>query len=187
MSPVSLAFDARGLALPPPNAFTFDRQQAALAAVRALNLGIEPVLSRAGYAGIASPLTGPLVTAAPSEIEPLAPEANYVAWLANASLDQIRAGTPPAGGDTLLFALLRHSLLRVYASSGGAHRAREWHRLAGRGTRAGAGRRWPVSVGPPVGPAAGGHRPGRRSRSISTRFAPPGRAGIAGRARRSAS
>ena len=117
MSPVSVGFDARGLALPSPNAFTFDRQQAALAVIRALNLGIEPVLSRAGYAGIASPLTGPLVTATPSETEPLASGENYVAWLAAATLDQIRAATPPAGGDTLLFALLRHSLLRVYAST----------------------------------------------------------------------
>jgi len=117
MSPVSVGFDARGLALPSPNAFTFDRQQAALAVIRALNLGIEPVLSRAGYAGVASPLTGPLVTTTLSETEPLASGENYVAWLAAATLDQIRTATPPAGGDTLLFSLLRHSLLRVYAST----------------------------------------------------------------------
>jgi predicted nucleic acid-binding Zn-ribbon protein len=117
MSPVSLAFDARGLALPPPTAFTFDRFQAALAVVRALNLGIEPVLSRAGYAGTASLLTGPLVTATPSEFEPLAPDANYIAWLASAGIDEIRTGNPPAGGATLLFALLRHALLRVYAGA----------------------------------------------------------------------
>ena len=117
MSPVSLAFDARGLALPPPDAFRFDRHQAALAVVRALNLGIEPALARAGYAGVASPLTGPLVTATPSESDPLAADVNYIAWLASAGLEDIRTGTPPAGGDTLLFALLRHALLRTYATA----------------------------------------------------------------------
>ncbi|HEY3019349.1 MAG TPA: hypothetical protein VGJ32_04110, partial [Solirubrobacteraceae bacterium] len=117
MSPISLGFAARGLALPPPDAPTFDRRQAALAAVRALDLGIEPALARAGYDAIASELTGPLVTAAPSESEPLAPDTNYIAWLASAGLDAIRAATPPAGGDTLLFALLRHALLREYAST----------------------------------------------------------------------
>jgi hypothetical protein len=117
MSPVSLSFDARGLELPPPNAFTFDRRQAALAAVRALDLGIEPVLSRVGYSGVATQLSGPLVTPFPSETEPLAPDANYIGWLADAAFDDVRAGAPPAGGDTLLFALLRHSLLRVYASA----------------------------------------------------------------------
>lgn len=117
MSPVSVAFEARGLALPAPNALTFDRRQAALAAVRALDLGIEPVLSRAAYAGAASTVTGPLVAPMLSETEPLAGEANYVAWLADAGLDQIRTGTPPTGGNALLFALLRHSLLRVYAST----------------------------------------------------------------------
>ena len=117
MSPSSLTFAARGLGLPPSDALTFDRSQAALAAVRALDLGIQPVLAGAAYDALATELTGPLVTAAPSETEPLDPAANYVTWLASNGLDAIRTTVPPAGGDTLLFALLRHALLREYVAS----------------------------------------------------------------------
>ncbi|HEX2442261.1 MAG TPA: hypothetical protein VHT71_28370, partial [Methylomirabilota bacterium] len=117
MSPVSLAFAARGLSLPAADASSFVRTQAALAAVRALDLGVEPALAGAVYDALATELTGPLVTAAASESDPLPAAANYIAWLADAGLDTLRTGAPPAGSDTLLFALLRHALLREYAAS----------------------------------------------------------------------
>ena len=118
MSPVSVAFAARGLELQPPSGLaTFTTRQSALEAVRALGLDLDPLLSRAGFEVTAEPLTGPLVAPAPSETEPLPPEADYIAWLARADLDTLRTGSPPSGANTLLFALLRHALLREYAAT----------------------------------------------------------------------
>ncbi|MGE3178870.1 MAG: hypothetical protein AB7O32_15475, partial [Vicinamibacterales bacterium] len=116
MSPVSVRVGARSLTLPPPEAFAFDRVQAALAAMRALGLALEPALSRVGYADVAGPVTGPFVAAAVSDTEPLPADANYITWLADSGVDAIRAGAPPAGGNTLLFALLRHAVLRTYVT-----------------------------------------------------------------------
>ena len=148
--------------------------------MRALNLGIEPVLSRAGYAGIASPLTGPLVTATPSETEPLASGQNYVAWLADATLDQIRAATPPAGGDTLLFALLRHSLLRVYASTAVRIARARGVASPGEGKEPGLGADGLSAWERLSAAAAGGHRPGH-ARGASRRGSRRRGAGVTGR------
>ena len=64
------------------------------------------------------PLTGPLVTATPSEPSPLAAggELHRVARRRGARRPSAPA-TPPGGANTLLFALLRHALLRAYAAT----------------------------------------------------------------------
>jgi len=117
MSPVSVAFAARDLSVPAPDDASFARRQAALAAVRALGLAQDPALARAVFDPGAAPLTGPLVAAKQSEVAPLPPAENYLDWLAAAGLDDLRDAAPPGGGNTLLFALLRHALLRAYTSS----------------------------------------------------------------------
>lgn len=141
MSPFSLRYAARDLVLHPrpDSEDTFARRQHALAPARALNLPTEPPLADAGCMPAITPLTGPPVTAEPSESDPLPPEGNYIAWLADSGLEAVRAATPPAGGSTLLFALLRHSLLRQYAST--AVRIIEARGLAqpGEGTEPGFG------------------------------------------------
>jgi hypothetical protein len=118
MSPVAVRYAARGLALHPAGSSdAFALRQQALAWPRALGLDVEPVLADAGFEPGAVELTGPAVTAEPSEVDPLPDDANYVRWLADSGSAAIRAGEPPAGGDTLLFALLRHAVLRQYAST----------------------------------------------------------------------
>jgi hypothetical protein len=119
MSPVAVAFAARGASLQPDDdpEEGFGLRKRALAAIRALALSAEPQLARAGFEPAATELTGPLVAEQVSETEPLAPDRNPVAWLVEAGFDQIRGGTPPSNGNTLLFAVLRHALLREYAST----------------------------------------------------------------------
>ena len=43
--------------------------------------------------------------------------ANPIHWTVNNGLDALRTGTPPAGANALLFVLLRHAVLRMYALS----------------------------------------------------------------------
>jgi hypothetical protein len=117
MSPVSFKYGARGLSLPVPDAAMFARLQQALSPARALGLQLEPALARAAFESFVTPLTGPLVTDQPSETAPLPQAQNYIIWLANNGLDTVRNGVPPSGANTLLFALLRHALLRGYASA----------------------------------------------------------------------
>ena len=118
MSPVSVGFAARALELQPATGLGgFTTRQSALEAVRALGLDLDPLLSRAGFEAAATPLTGPLVADEPSETDPLPPDGDYVAWLAAADLETLRTGSPPKGGNTLLFTLLRHALLREYVST----------------------------------------------------------------------
>ena len=95
----------------------FAGRQAALALPRALDLDVDPPLAGAGFAAGAIELTGPAVTDAPSETDPLPAAGNYVHWLSTVGWQAVRDDQPPAGGDTLLFALLRHSLLRTYATT----------------------------------------------------------------------
>jgi len=54
MSPVSVGFDARGLALPSPNAFTFDRQIRAVALPAGLAIGHSGLT----FAGFIAPALG---------------------------------------------------------------------------------------------------------------------------------
>ncbi len=114
-SPVSLRYDARGLALPAPDAITFTRVAQALEPVRQLGLAIDPVLARAAFDRTAATLTGPLVVGRPVDATALPSGENYLAWLTNTGYETVRTGTPPAGANTLLFALLRHAVLRTYA------------------------------------------------------------------------
>jgi hypothetical protein len=117
MSPVSMSFAARGLALPVRDSASDERHRQALAAVRYLNLDLDPALASAVFDPLATPLTGPLVTTDPSETAPLSAAANYITWLAAAGVDQLRGGTPPSGANSLLFVLLRHALLRAYVTA----------------------------------------------------------------------
>lgn len=103
MSPVSLHYAARGLSLPAPDAATFARLSQALDPVRALGLPLDPALARGVFEPFVTPLTGPLVTEAPSETAPLAPAQNYIAWLARTGLDELSSGRRhdcPAGCST---------------------------------------------------------------------------------------
>ncbi len=116
MSPVSAHFGARGLSL----AFdvsTFARMRQALEPVTQLGLALDPALARAVFDPAVTPLTGPLVADAVSETAPLPQAANFIVWLVNSGLDALRTGAPPAGANTLLFALLHHALLRAYANA----------------------------------------------------------------------
>jgi hypothetical protein len=119
MSPVSVRYAARNVALHPhaDDGDAFARRQQALALPRTLDLDIEPRLADAGFELGATDLTGPLVAAAASETDPLPDDSNYVRWLAESGWEAVRAGAPPGGGNTLLFALLRHALLRQYAGT----------------------------------------------------------------------
>jgi hypothetical protein len=119
MSPIAVRYAARALGLHPDTnaADAFARRQQALALPRALDLPFEPPLARAGFELATTDLTGPAVTDAPSETDPLPDDGNYVRWLAGSGWEAVRNGQPPAGGDTLLFALLRHALLRQYADT----------------------------------------------------------------------
>jgi predicted nucleic acid-binding Zn-ribbon protein len=139
MSPVSLTYAARGLSLPVPDAATFARIQQGLEPVRALGLGLDPALARAVFEQFATPLIGPLVTEAPSETAPLPQAQNYIAWLARSGLEDVRNGVPPGGANTLLFALLRHALLRTYASTAVRIVRARGLAAAGEGTEAGLG------------------------------------------------
>ncbi len=65
----------------------------------------------------ATSLTGPLVADQPSETVPLPAAQSYINWLVFNGLDTLRTGAPPGGANTLLFALLRHALLRSYANA----------------------------------------------------------------------
>jgi seryl-tRNA synthetase len=119
MSPVSLEYASRALELHPDSdsADVFARRQQALAVPRALDLDVEPRLADAGFEATVTRLTGPTVTSTPSERDPLPDDANYVRWLAESGWEAIRTGAPPSGEDTLLFALLRHAVLREYVAT----------------------------------------------------------------------
>src|SRR6185312_3518053 len=53
----------------------------------------------------------------PSETVAVPAAQSYVSWLVRNGLDTVRSGAPPGGANTLLFALLRHALLREYATA----------------------------------------------------------------------
>ena len=139
MSPVSLSYAARGLSLPAPDAATFARLRQALEPVRALGLPLDPALARAVFDPSVTTLSGPLVADQPSETAPLVPAQNYIAWLTRTGVDQVRTGDPPAGANTLLFTLLRHALLRTYATTAVRIALARGLAAAGEGTEAGLG------------------------------------------------
>ena len=149
MSPVSLAYGARGLSLPPPDAAAFARLQQALGPVHALGLPLDPALARAAFEPLVTPLTGPLVTDQPSETEPLPPGQNYITWLVQSGLDAVRDGVPPGSANTLLFALLRHALLRAYATAALRILRARGLAAAGEGTEPGLGDDTSVSAPTP--------------------------------------
>ncbi len=117
MGPVSTYHAARGLSLPAPDALTFVRLGQALQPIQALGLPLDPALAQAVFGSLITPLTGPLVTEAPSETAPMPAATSYVNWLVYNGLDTVRSGAPPGGANTLLFALLLHALLRAYAAA----------------------------------------------------------------------
>ena len=117
MSPVSMRYAARAVTVPAPDAATFMRLAQALLPVQALGLPLDPALARAVFGPSATSLTGPLVADQPSETVPLPAAQSYINWLVFNGLDTLRTGAPPGGANTLLFALLRHALLRSYANA----------------------------------------------------------------------
>jgi hypothetical protein len=119
MSPIAVRYAGRGLGLHPDTdpQDAFARRQQALALPRALDLPFEPPLAAAGFELATTDLTGPAVTDTVSETDPLPDDGNYVRWLAETGWEDVRSGSPPAGGDTLLLALLRHAVLRQYADT----------------------------------------------------------------------
>src|SRR5439155_12551841 len=117
MSPVSVHYAARAVTHPDPDFGTFDRVAQALAPIRALGLTLDPALAAAVFDRQIAALTGPLAADAPSETAAVPVAQNYVRWLVLNGLDTVRTGAPPAGANALLFALLRHALLREYATA----------------------------------------------------------------------
>src|SRR5205814_1870237 len=95
----------------------FARLAQALAPIRALGLGLDPALAGAVFDRQLARLTGPLAADAPSETVALPAGQSYLNWLVYNGLDTVRSGAPPGGANTLLFALLRHALLREYATA----------------------------------------------------------------------
>ena len=146
MSPVSLAYGARGLSLPLTDAAMFARLQQALGPVRALGLQLAPALARGVFEPFVTSLTGPLVTDQPSESAPLPRAQNYITWLAQSGLDTLRDGVPPGGANTLLFALLRHALLRAYATAALRILRARGLAAAGEGTEPGLGEGTPAAT-----------------------------------------
>jgi hypothetical protein len=139
MGPVSLKYAARGLSLPVPDAVTFARVQQAIGPVRALGLQLDPAIAQAVFEPFVTLLTGPLVIDQPSETLPLPRAQNYIAWLIRSGLDEVRNGVPPGGANTLLFALLRHALLRTYATAALRILRARGLAAAGEGTEPGLG------------------------------------------------
>jgi hypothetical protein len=117
MSPVSVHYGARGVTRPATDIGTFARLLHGLAPIRALGLALIPALAGAVFDRQLAALTGPLAADAPSETVAVPAAQNYVNWLVRNGLDTVRSGTPPGGANTLLFALLRHALLREYATA----------------------------------------------------------------------
>ena len=117
MSPVSVHYAARGVTRPAADIGTFARFAQALAPIRALGLSLTPALAGAVFDPQVAPLTGPLAADAPSETVAVPAAQSYVYWLVSNGLDTLRSGAPPGGANTLLFALLRHALLREYATA----------------------------------------------------------------------
>ncbi|MCX5065997.1 hypothetical protein OOJ91_08885 [Micromonospora lupini] len=117
MSPVSVHYAARVVTRPAPDFGTILRVAQALAPIRALGLTLDPALAVAVFDRQFAALTGPLVADAPSETAAVPAAQNYIRWLVLSGLDAVRSSPPPAGANTLLFALLRHALLRAYATA----------------------------------------------------------------------
>ena len=117
MSPVSVHYAARGVTRPDADVGTFARLAQALAPLRALGLTLDPALAGAVFDPQLAALTGPLAADAPSETVALPSAQSYLYWLVYNGLDTVRSGAPPGGANTLLFALLRHALLRAYATA----------------------------------------------------------------------
>ena len=119
MSPVSLRYAARGLSLPAPDAATFARLRAGARAGpgararRSTRRSPAPSSSRSS-----TPLTGPLVTdAAVGDRAAAGGRRTTSPGSSTAASTTVRTGAPPGGANTLLFALLRHALLRAYATA----------------------------------------------------------------------
>jgi hypothetical protein len=117
MSPVSVHYGARGVTRPAADIGTFARLAQALAPIRALGLALDPALTGAVFDRQLAALTGPLAADALSETAALPAAHSYLRWLVDNGLDTVRSGAPPGGANTLLFALLRHALLRAYATA----------------------------------------------------------------------
>jgi hypothetical protein len=117
MSPVSVHYATRGVTRPDTDIGTFARLAQALAPMRALGLALDPALAGAVFDRQLTGLTGPLAADAPSETVAVPAAQSYVHWLTFNGLDTLRSGAPPGGANTLLFALLRHALLREYATA----------------------------------------------------------------------
>ena len=117
MSPVSMRYAARGVTLPAPGRRHVHAPRPGAAAGPGARAALDPALARAVFGPSATPLTGPLVADQPSETAPLPAAQNYINWLVRNGLDTLRTGAPPGGANTLLFALLRHALLRAYANA----------------------------------------------------------------------
>jgi len=117
MSPVSVHYAARGVTRPDADIGAFARLAQALAPIRALGLALDPALAGAVFDRQIAGLTGPLAADAPSETAAIPAAQSYVSWLVRNGLDTVRSGAPPGGANTLLFALLRHALLREYATA----------------------------------------------------------------------
>ena len=117
MSPVSVHYAARGVTRPDADIGTFARLAQALAPIRALGFALDPALTGAVFDRQLTGLTGPLAADALSETVAVPVAQSYVHWLVFNGLDTVRSGSPPGGANTLLFALLRHALLREYATA----------------------------------------------------------------------
>ena len=117
MSPVSVHYATRGVTRPAADIGTFFRLLQGLAPIRALGLPLVPALAGAVFDRQFAGLTGPLAADAPSETVAIPAAQSYVSWLVRNGLDTVRSGAPPGGANTLLFALLRHALLREYATA----------------------------------------------------------------------
>ena len=164
MSPVSVHYArARRHAARPPTSRRSRGSRRRCAPIRALGLALEPALARAVFDPAATALTGPAGRRTQPSETARRRRASISSLAGHNGLDA-RAHRHAAGGaNTLLFALLRHALLREYAHRRAAdRRAPAGSRRAGEGDEPGLGRRLPR------------HR-GRGSRRRWTASPPPGR------------